>query len=112
MSGKFEIFQSEKSKEFYFRLKAGNGQIILQSEGYTTKSNCQKGIASVMKNAAHDKAYDISKANHFNLKSIDNGQIIGTSQTYKTEDGRDKGIESVKQNAPAAEIVDLTVSEK
>ena len=34
MGGKFEIFLG-KNDEFYFRLKAGNGQIILGSEGYT-----------------------------------------------------------------------------
>ena len=48
MSGKFEIFLA-KNNEFYFRLKAGNGEIILGSEGYTTKANCTNGIESVKK---------------------------------------------------------------
>lgn len=34
-----------------FRLKAGNGEIVAQSEGYTTKQVCQKGI-EVVKNIA------------------------------------------------------------
>lgn len=109
MSSKFEIFKSSKNDQFYFHLKAANGQIILQSEGYTTKANCSNGIQSVKKNATHANAYDI-KPKYFNLKSIDNGQIIGTSQQYASESGRDNGIESVKSNAPTAEVVDLTLT--
>ncbi|MBP6346093.1 YegP family protein [Neisseriaceae bacterium CLB008] len=107
MSSKFEIFQSEKSKEFYFRLKAENGQIILQSEGYTTKANCKNGVASVKKNAPHDHAY-VTTDTHFNLKSLDNGQVIGSSQSYASASTRDNGIASVKRNAPIAEVIDLT----
>jgi uncharacterized protein YegP (UPF0339 family) len=33
MAGKFVIFKG-KNGEDYFRLKAGNGEIILSSEGY------------------------------------------------------------------------------
>jgi Uncharacterized conserved protein len=47
---KFELY-TDKAGEFRFRLKASNGQIIAIGEGYTTKPNCEKGIASVQKNA-------------------------------------------------------------
>jgi len=47
---KFEIY-TDKAGEFRFRLKARNGEIIATSEGYVTKANCEKGIASVQKNA-------------------------------------------------------------
>ncbi len=47
---KFEIYK-DKADEFRFRLKATNGQIIAQSEGYTTHANCVNGIESVKKNA-------------------------------------------------------------
>jgi uncharacterized protein YegP (UPF0339 family) len=47
---KFAIFVDKKG-EFRFRLQAHNGEIILTSEGYTTKSGCTNGIASVRKNA-------------------------------------------------------------
>ena len=47
---KFELY-TDKAGEFRFRLKAANGQIIAVGEGYTTKPNCEKGIASVQKNA-------------------------------------------------------------
>ena len=48
---KFEIYK-DKAGEFRFRLKAGNGETILASEGYTQKAGCKNGIESVRKNAA------------------------------------------------------------
>ena len=47
---KFEVYK-DKAGEFRFRLKAGNGEIILASEGYKAKASCLNGIASVGKNA-------------------------------------------------------------
>ena len=47
---KFELYV-DKAKEFRFRLKAKNGQIIAVSEVYTTKKACENGIESVRKNA-------------------------------------------------------------
>ena len=51
MAAKFEVYK-DKAGEFRFRLKAGNGEIIAISEGYTTKASCLKGIESVKANAA------------------------------------------------------------
>ena len=53
MAGKFEVYK-DKAGEFRFRLKAGNGQIILASEGYKQRASAMNGIKSVMKNAASD----------------------------------------------------------
>ena len=47
---KFEIYK-DNAGEFRFRLKAGNGQNILASEGYAAKGGCTNGIESVKKNA-------------------------------------------------------------
>ena len=47
---KFELYL-DTAGEYRFRLKAKNGQIIAVSEGYTTMSACDNGIASVKKNA-------------------------------------------------------------
>ena len=45
---KIQIFQRGK-KQFYFRVVARNGQIIAQSEAYTTKQSAKKTIASLKK---------------------------------------------------------------
>lgn len=109
MAGKFEIY-TDKSREFRFRLKAENGEIILASEGYAAKTACANGILSVKTNATNDARYErkltaVGKFT-FNL-SASNGQVIGTSEIYETAAARDKGIESVKKNAPNAHTVVL-----
>ena len=43
---RFEIFKDSVGK-FRFRLRAQNGEIIAESQGYGSKDGCQKGIASV-----------------------------------------------------------------
>ncbi|OBT05492.1 hypothetical protein A9267_16730 [Shewanella sp. UCD-FRSSP16_17] len=115
MNGKFEIFQSSKNDQYYFRLKAaGNWEIILDSEGYTTKSSCQNGIESVKENSQHDERYERLEArngeHYFNLKA-GNGEIIGSSETYTRRQAMENGISSVMKNAPDAIIVDLTKDE-
>ncbi|WP_082473811.1 YegP family protein [Curtobacterium sp. Leaf261] len=50
MAGKFEIYQDGKG-EYRFRLKAGNGETIAISEGYSSKASAKNGIESVKKNA-------------------------------------------------------------
>lgn len=47
MVEKFEYWQSEKNGQWYFHLEAPNGEIIAQSEGYTTKDSCLNGIDAV-----------------------------------------------------------------
>ena len=47
---KFEVY-TDKAGEFRFRLKARNGEIIADSEGYTRRSSCLNGIEPVRKNA-------------------------------------------------------------
>ncbi len=110
MAGSFELYK-DKSDEFRFRLKAGNGEIILASEGYKQRSSAENGIESVRKNAAVDERFERKETKNggyrFNLKAT-NGQVIGTSETYKSANGRDNGIESTKKNAPGAAVKDLT----
>ena len=50
MAAKFEIIK-DKSGEYRFHLKAGNGEIIAASQGYESKAGAQNGIESIKKNA-------------------------------------------------------------
>jgi uncharacterized protein len=103
------VISTRSNGEFQFNLKAGNGQVILSSQGYDVKPSCENGIASVKTNSVDDAKYERATASngkfYFNLKA-GNGQVIGTSQMYENEAGRDNGIESVKSNAPEANVVD------
>lgn len=95
--------------EYQFNLVANNGQVILGSEGYTTKAACINGIESVKKNALElirfDKLTSSNGKYYFNLKAT-NGQIIGTSQMYENQGSRDNGIDSVVQNVKNSTIED------
>jgi uncharacterized protein len=110
MAGKF-VLKKSSNDQYYFSLKAGNGETILSSEMYESKGSAESGIVSVKKNAPLDERYEKRTSSrdqpYFVLKAA-NGQIIGTSEMYSSTSARDNGIESVKKNAPEAETQDLT----
>ena len=110
MAGKFECYK-DKAGEFRFRLKAGNGETILSSEGYKSKASCKNGIESVRKNSAIEARFAPKKTSagkhRFNLMAS-NGQVIGTSQSYTTEASCKNGMKSVAKSAPDAKLDDQT----
>lgn len=105
------VITKRTNGEFQFNLKAGNGQTILASEGYSSKAGCENGIESVKTNSQDDARFDRKTSTNgkhfFNLKAS-NGQIIGSSEMYESASSRENGIESVKTNAPDAKVNDQT----
>ena len=110
MAGKFEL-KKAKNEQFYFNLKASNGQSILKSEMYKANTGAKNGIESVKKNSASDERYDRRKSkkgySYFVLLAANN-QVIGQSEMYSSASAMDNGIKSVKTNGPDASIDDLT----
>lgn len=110
MPGKFEI-KKAKNGQFYFHLKASNGEIILASETYKTKRSARNGIASVQKNSPEAARFDRRKGAgdkpYFVLKAA-NHQIIGQSEMYETDRAMENGIKSVQKNGVATKIEDLS----
>ncbi len=110
MAGTFEIYR-DKASQFRFRLKAGNGEVVLSSEGYKAKASAQNGIESVKKNCGNDICFErVETASgnfRFNLKAR-NHQVIGTSQNYSTASSRDNGIQAVARAAKGARTNDTT----
>ena len=107
---KFQIYTG-KDDQFYFRLHAGNGEVILSSEGYVSKAGCQNGISSVQENALNDERYRRKTAandQYYFVLVAANGEVIGTSETYTTERRREDGIAAVKKTAPDAPVEDIT----
>ena len=119
--GKFVVKQVKTGIKF--NLKATNGEIIATSEIYNSEASCNKGIASVMKNAPvaevenqtvegyeaekHPK-FEVyaDKAGEFRFRlKATNGQIIAVSESYKKLASCLNGIESVKKNVVDAKIV-------
>lgn len=107
MTSKYLLFIG-KDRQYYFSLHAVNDQVILQSEGYTTKQSALNGISSCRTNSPYDARYSkhgAAPSCWFRLNG-GNGEPIGRSETYTTTQARDIGIESVKTNGPLAPLDD------
>lgn len=108
MPGKFEV-KVAKNGQYYFNLKATNGEVILTSEMYKAKSSALNGIESVKKNSQIDKRYvtktSTSKKAFFVLRA-GNHEVIGKSEMYESEKACNNGIASVKKNAVSAKTDD------
>jgi uncharacterized protein YegP (UPF0339 family) len=106
---KFTIFKSGDS--YYWRLRAKNGEIILNGEAYTTKQACKDGIQSVKVNAPIDSRYERKESRdgqyYFTLTAANN-KTLGRSEMYKSKQGMENGIDAVKRDAPGAPIEDIT----
>lgn len=104
------VISKRTDGEFQFNLKADNHQVILTSQGYTTKESCENGIESVRTNSKHDSSFDrktsTNEKPYFNLMAV-NGQVIGTSEMYESKPSMEVGIESVKHNAGKANVEEL-----
>lgn len=118
--GKFVIKETKTGVKF--DLKAGNGEIIANSEIYSSEAACRNGIQSVMTNAPIANLEDqtvegfeeqkhpkfevyVDKAGEFRFRlKAKNGEIIATGEGYKAKASCLNGIESVRKNAPDAPI--------
>ncbi|MEO7539646.1 MAG: YegP family protein [Pyrinomonadaceae bacterium] len=108
MAGKFEI-KSGKTGKFRFNLKSSNGQVILTSEAYESRSAAVKGITSVKNNAGNDKRFERKTAKDgspFFVMKAANGEPIGKSEMYKTKSSMENGVASVGKHAPGAPVAD------
>ena len=110
MAGYYEL-KVAKNGEYFFNLVAGNGQNILKSEMYSSRSAAENGIASVQANCGEDGQYECKESSngktYFVLKAK-NHQVIGQSQMYESESGCENGMASVKTNGSTTDVRDLT----
>ncbi|MCC6546834.1 YegP family protein [Candidatus Sumerlaeota bacterium] len=108
--GKYHVSKS-KHDQYFWNLRAGNGEKILQSEMYKEKQGALAGIESCKKSSADAKNYEklVSKKEepYFVLRA-GNNEVIGTSEMYSSVQARDNGIESCIKNGPGADTKDDT----
>ena len=110
MPGTFVIQKGAKDA-IRFNLRAGNHQVILTSESYSTKASALTGIESVRKNSQDDARFTRKKAKDgsaYFVLTAKNGETIGKSEMYTSAAGMENGIKSVASNAPGAKVVDKT----
>ena len=96
---RFEIFKGA-DKKTYFRLRAANGQIVLQSQGYSSKSAAEKGIASVKDNGDDASQYDLfagADGQHGFRLLAGNGQVIARGEMYVSKSNAIRGADRVRE---------------
>lgn len=101
----YTVFKGSQG-QWYFNLKAPNGEIILASEAYRARGGALNGIESVKQHAEpyfFQKLESMTGQPYFVLTAA-NGQVIGVSQMYKRAQSRDRGIAAVMEYANRGEI--------
>lgn len=119
--GKF-VIKTTTSGKFRFNLVAANGQIIADSENYSSIESCRNGVESVRKNAPTANLEDqtvegfetktnpkfevyIDKAGEYRFRlKARNGEIIATGEGYRAKAGCLNGIESIRKNAAEGDV--------
>jgi uncharacterized protein len=95
---RFETWKGEDGK-YYFHLRANNGQIVLQSQGYSSKSSATGGTSSVKTNGVDASHFDISEGvngqHYFRLLAA-NHKVIGRSEMYVSKSGAIAGAGRVR----------------
>lgn len=96
----FQVWENEGG-EWYFNLKAANHEIILQSQGYSSRTAALNGFLSTLDNGLIYSRYELRQAAngewYFRLMAR-NGRVIGWSETYVSRSGAQRGIEAVVRN--------------
>ncbi len=96
-AGRFEVFKGLDSKN-YFHLRAKNGEIVLQSQSYTTNAKAKAGVASVQTNGKVATRYQLREAAngewYFVLVAA-NGAVIGRGETYASKSNAQRGIDGL-----------------
>lgn len=94
---RFDVFRGEDGR-FYFNLHAGNGEIVLSSQGYETEAAALNGTFSVTENGLAPDAYELSESAdggaYFNVVA-GNGQVIATSEVYSTMSNARRAVDGV-----------------
>ena len=86
---------------YFFNLKDKNGNIYLKSGSYTQKTNCLKGIRSIIRNSKNDDRFDIK----FFLNGLyvvyledGNGDVIAISTDLFTNKEEAKNFIEILKN--------------
>ena len=103
----FQIFPS--SGQYWYHLRADNGEIVQSGEGYTAKASCENGIRAVQANCQPHRFGSFLESGQYGFNHVAaNGEIIGRSEKYTTAQARYNGLQVVPCEAPKARVQDLS----
>lgn len=90
----FEIFKGEDGKS-YFHLRAGNGEIMLGSQGYTAAASARGGIASVLANGVEASSYEVFETANgdYAVRLVAaNGEVIARGESYSSKSNATRAV--------------------
>lgn len=109
-TGKWVVF--EKEGLFYYALYASNGELLVQSEGYSSDKGAISGISTFKRNLISGRfvVFEDKNSNfYFKLSSVNN-RLIAVGQTYGSKQSCESSIESVKRFSQTAVFVNEIAS--
>ena len=96
VTGKYEVF---KEAGFWkYRLKANNGEILIVSTGYKSKSSAHSGIETLKRNMVNAKTRIVTDKNgyaQFRISSSNDSRMIATGEIYQNEKSASSALASV-----------------
>ncbi|HEY5922274.1 MAG TPA: YegP family protein [Kofleriaceae bacterium] len=98
----------EGTSGFRFNLHAGNGEVVLSSENYTTKSAAWNGAFAIQDASKLAGAFTIktaTDARYYFVLTAENGQVVGVSQLYTSRTAAQAGITSVKSVLGSMDLI-------
>jgi uncharacterized protein YegP (UPF0339 family) len=107
-AGKYEVYP--EAGLIKYRLKASNGEILVVSAGYVSRSGAKSGIQTFKKNvdiANFKLIMDKNNYSQFQLYTPNGGRLIANGEYYDSMNGALSAMESVKKFYDTNKIVDL-----
>jgi uncharacterized protein len=105
---RFQVFHGLDGR-YYFHLRADNGEIVLQSQGYTRRSSALDGTSSVRTNGPDANRYQVRDAANgqaYFVLIAANGQVIGVSETYASRSNAERAVGQVSALLSGTAIID------
>jgi uncharacterized protein len=96
---RFELFTGEDGKS-YFHLRAGNGEILLGSQGYSAKDSAKDGISSVRSNGANADRFEVFAAadGEWGVRLVaENGEIVARGETYASKSSATRAVTRITE---------------
>ncbi|HOW37795.1 MAG TPA: DUF1508 domain-containing protein [Candidatus Izemoplasmatales bacterium] len=106
--GKYEIYP--EAGFFKYRLKASNGEILIVSQSYVSKTGAQSGIETLKRNVAEGNFEIYTDKNNYSqflLNSAAGRRLIAVGEFYDSKKRCESAIESVKRFFGTEKVVTL-----
>lgn len=90
----FQVFRG-LDNGYYFHLRAGNGEIVLQSQGYSSRTGAVNGATSVKANGASAASYQLLEAANgqwYFVVKAGNGAVVAHGETYASKSNAQRAI--------------------